>query len=79
MKTLGATPYAEAAADPRARQIGPDVVMRPFHQPFPNLGQLWHVYCEKHPDFGHCGVEGAAAQVALEHGNKHERGSSRED
>ena len=65
--------YDEAAADPKAIQIGADVVIRPFHRQYPNEEQDFHAYCALHPDFGFCGSEGRARQEALRHGLKHDR------
>jgi hypothetical protein len=67
--------YEEACADPRMVRIDPDIVIRPFHQPFAGMEQEWHVYCAVHPEFGFCGVEGAARREALEHGNAHAEGA----
>lgn len=68
MAEIGTRQYQEALKDPRVRTIEPGLIMRPFHFPMP-AGQEWHVYCERHPEFGFCGVEGDAANAALEHGN----------
>lgn len=68
--TLGDRQYREALADSRMRQIQPGLIMRPFHEQYPNIPQEWHVYCERHPEFGFCGPEWAASEAALEHGRK---------
>lgn len=65
--------YTEALADPKAVQIGPDIVIRPFHQQYPATEQDFHVYCSIHSAFGFCGTEGRARQEALRHGLTHER------
>ena len=65
--------YDEAVADPKAVQIGPDVVIRPFHQEYPATEQDFHAYCSIHPEFGFCGTEGRARQEALRHGLSHDR------
>lgn len=78
MKTLGATQYAEAAADPLAISLYENVVMRPFHETYPGDEQLFHVYCAEHLDFGYCGVRNDAGDVASAHWMRthgHERGS----
>lgn len=66
------TAYEEACADQRMVRIDPDIVMRPFHLPLVLREQEWHVYCAVHPEFGFCGLEGAARSAALYHGNTHE-------
>lgn len=60
------TAYEQALADPSMRQIGPGLVMRPFHE-LPSGDPLWHVYCSEHPDWGVCAVEGVAVDAALKH------------
>jgi|JI10StandDraft_1071094.scaffolds.fasta_scaffold4513517_1 hypothetical protein len=69
MKAQGLKQYLEALKDPRVRQIEPGLIMRPFHYEMP-AGQEWHVYCERHPEFGFCGLEHEAASAALDHGNR---------
>lgn len=65
--------YAEAAADPAGWQPEPGMVIRPFHEKYPGMPQLFHVYCEAHPDFGFCGVEHVAREAALGHGQREHR------
>lgn len=73
MTEIGARQYVEALADPKGWQPEPRMVIRPFHMPMRGMPDLFHVYCERHPEFGFCGDETEARNAALEHGRKHER------
>ena len=59
--------YTEALADPKSWQPEPGIVIRPFHQRYPGMPELFHVYCKQHPDFGFCGEEHEACAAALLH------------
>lgn len=62
--------YTDALSDPKVQELEPGIIMRPFHQPGIGQEQEFHVYCEKHPAFGFCGVEQSARDAALAHGRK---------
>lgn len=60
--------YAEAAADPKGWAPEPGMIIRPFHKRYVGMPELFHVYCERHPDFGVCGTDAEARESALQHG-----------
>lgn len=63
--------YESAAADPKAWAPEPGMLIRPFHGSWPGMDDLFHVYCEKHAEFGFCGTEAEAREAALVHGRTH--------
>lgn len=67
MQEIGARQYVEASRDPRGWQPEPGMVIRPFHAHIVGMEDLFHVYCERHPEFGFCGNEDAAREEALQH------------
>lgn len=75
MAEIGARQYIEALADPRGWQPEPGMVIRPFHMSMPGMPDRFHVYCERHPEFGFCGDDAEARNAALEHGREHVRES----
>jgi len=69
MHELGVKQYRQALEDPRRQEIEPGLIMRPFHVALPGEDQEWHVYCERHPEYGFCGVGGVAREAAYRHGH----------
>lgn len=49
------------------------VEVRPFHQSYPGLPDLFHVYCSHCSDFGFCGEASDANDMAAGHRAKHRR------
>lgn len=41
--------------------------MKPFHQTYPGLPDLFHTYCSDHPDFGTCAEEAKAHRDIANH------------
>lgn len=39
----------------------------PFHASYPGLPDLFHVACDRHPEFGFCGDRDQAHEAAVEH------------
>lgn len=51
--------------------------MKPFHQHIDGMPDLFHTYCDEHPDFGTCATEGRAHQDIAAHLHaEHEDGES---
>ena len=48
------------------------IEIKRFHETYPGMEDLYHVYCAEHPDYGFCGeIELANAQAASHRARHH--------
>jgi hypothetical protein len=51
----------------------PDIIIYPFHAPMPDMDDLYHVRCSKHPGFYGCYTLEEAGAYVQEHLRMHSR------
>lgn len=43
-----------------------------FHQTYPGMPDLFHTYCDEHPEFGTCADEAQAHRDIADHIDRHQ-------